>query len=275
MTPCIDISFCWAFGDANPVEKLSFLQDCGFEGIELWPDALNTHGPSAWADALRRTGMRAFQLCPYFNFMEGEPKLTHSRAELDAFLAAAREMDCKRIRVFTGPPWGAGVVGARVATAAQWSAAIAALIEYCDAAAGDGIELCLECHCGSLMEDSPNALRLIRSVGRANLTVNLQIPFVDESWQTSVALLGPYTTHIHMHNWTRSLGEGELTNLKDGAFDWLPVVSSLVAGHGRRVTLSVEHAGHSKGDDPHDTARADGPFLRALRERAMAGVGMQ
>ncbi len=48
-----------------------------------------------------------------------------------------------------------------------------------------GVELCLECHGGSLMEDSPSTERLLGLVDRRNLTVNLQFPLEGEPWDAS------------------------------------------------------------------------------------------
>ena len=261
----IEIGFCWPFSSLEPTEDLNRLRDCGFDGIELWPHHLDEGGTVAWASALKATGMRALQLCPYFNFMGGEPTIARSREILAKFLAAARILECSRLRVFTGPPWGEGVVGAHAATARQWQDAISSLIEFCDIAARQNVELCLECHGGSLMEDSPSTLRLLREVNRPNLTTNLQLPLLKEDWKFSVESLGRTTTHIHIHNWTLGLDKGDLTFLEEGVFDWAPVVRAL-AGNGREsLTLSVEHTDHGKRHDPWETARRDGLYLNRLR----------
>ena len=60
--------------------------------------------------------MRCLQLCPYFNFVSGPEELARTRRIFADCLAAAAALDCQRLRVFTGPPWGAGVVGAKDAT---------------------------------------------------------------------------------------------------------------------------------------------------------------
>jgi len=139
--------------------------------------------------------------------------------------------------VFTGPPWGEGVVGTREATEAQWQATLDNLRDFCDHAAKQNVELCLECHAGGLAEDTPFTLRLLRGVDRPNLTVNLQLPLLDDDWRTSLREPGQYTTHVHMHNWTERLGEGDRTFLADGTFDWEPV---------RTDSLQfAEHRGHS------------------------------
>jgi sugar phosphate isomerase/epimerase len=197
--------------------------------------------------------------------MGGESTIAQSREILAKFLADARRVDCHRLRVFTGPPWGAGVVGAHEATDRQWQDAIRSLREFCDVAALQQVELCLECHEGSLMEDSPSALRLLRGVDRPNLTTNLQLPFVNEDWKVSVESLAATTTHIHIHNWTKGLGEGDLTFLGEGAFDWKPVVSRLAKNGRDSLTLSVEHVDHGGRHDPWETARRDGLYLNELR----------
>jgi sugar phosphate isomerase/epimerase len=261
----IEIGFCWPFSDANPAENLRRLRDFGFDGIELWPDRLKEVGTAGWAAALQASGLRALQLCPYFNFMGGEATLLRSREILTEFLQSARELNCSRLRVFTGPPWGEGVVGARQASDRQWQDAISGLREFCDRAAVDKVELCLECHEGSLMEDSPSTLRLLDAVNRPNLTTNLQLPLVGETWEQSMAALAATTTHIHIHNWTRALGDGDLTFLEEGAFDWAPVVRGLTDKRRDSLTLSVEHADHGQRDDPWETARRDGAYLGRLR----------
>jgi len=260
----IDLSFCWSFPDDTPEAGLARLREYGFEGIELWPNFLEQWGVERWAKALNESGMRCFQLCPYFNFVHGEEKIVASRQMLRDYLAAAQALNCRRLRVFTGPPWGEGVVGAREATDSQWCAAIDSLREFCDIAAQEGVELCLECHEGSLMEDAPSTLRLLEAVNRSNLTVNLQLPLRDEEWQVSLSALAYATTHIHIHNWTQGLGEGDLTYLATGVFDWEPVVRHLKE-LGRPLCLSIEHPDHGEG--AWKTAEVDGAFLQGFRER--------
>ena len=262
----IELGFCWPFSGLQPTEKLKRLRDYGFDGIELWPDQLDEGGAGAWAAALKSTGMRVFQLCPYFNFMGGEPTIARSREILSKFLADAMILDCSRLRVFTGPPWGNGVVGAHDATVQQWDDSIRSLCEFCDIAAQQNVELCLECHEGSLMEDSPSTLRLLNEVNRPNLTTNLQLPLVKEDWKFTVESLARTTTHIHIHNWTMGLGEGDMTFLGEGSFDWEPVVRALDGNSRDSLTLSVEHADHGQRHDPWETALRDGPYLNQLRQ---------
>jgi len=268
-TPGIDVAFCWIFQDTPPEEGLQRLNSFGFEGIELWPDALKQHGVEAWKKALAVTGMRCFQLCPYFNFMGGDASMTVSRLMFAEYLQLAERLDCRRLRVFTGPPWGEGVVGGSEATPRQWQDAITGLQEFCDQALSSGVELCLECHEGSLMENGPSALRLIHAVNRPNLTVNLQLPLLNENWEQSLNLLEHYTTHIHINNWPQKIGEPVITWLSEGVFDWSPVIHRLCVEKGRRVCLSVEHGDHYGRHDAWETARKDGPYLQALKKSVL------
>lgn len=260
----LEFGFCWEFAGCEPEAGLARLREYGFDGIELWPRYLEEWGVARWKTALDAIGMCCVQLCPYFDFVSGEAKLAASRRMLDEYLGAAALLGCRRLRVFTGPPWGEGVIGAREATPGQWESAIGRLREYCDLA-GTAVELCLECHEGSLMEDSPSTLRLLEAVGRPNLTVNLQLPLRDEESCVSLRELGRFTRHIHIHNWETALGEGPLTFLDAGAFDWRPVIASVIASNGSDLCLSVEHPSHGGRDDPWETARRDGAFLQRLR----------
>lgn len=265
----IDLGFCWAFEPSSlPEEELPYLRDCGFDGIELWPQALEQFGVKRWRRALLNEGMRALQLCPYFNFIAGPQKVAESREIFHRYLEMAQELKCRRLRVFTGPPWGEGVVGAKEASEAQWASAIENLREYSEIAGKVGVELCLECHEGSLMEDAPSALRLLHAVDHPALTTNLQLPLLDEAWERSLELLGPYTSHIHIHNWKEGLGRGEQTYLGEGSFDWLPVINRLVNNFDRSICLSVEHPDHGGKSTLRETALRDGITLRHLRRIA-------
>lgn len=262
----IDLGYCIVFAETClPEEGADRLRAAGFDGVELWPAPLDRFGIKRWRQTLADSGLRCLQYCPYFDFVSGPARVRETREIFVKSLEIASELECRRLRVFTGPPWGEKAVGARLATEAQWQSAIEELREMCPVAERYGIELCLECHEGSLMENAPSALRLLRGVDHPALTVNLQLPFVDETWEDSVDRLGAYTTHIHIHNWTQGLGQGDLTFLGEGAFDWMPALDHLVRRLGRSLCLSVEHADHGGRHDPWETARRDGVTLQNWR----------
>jgi sugar phosphate isomerase/epimerase len=267
-----EIGFCLPLSMGDPSHALPRMRELGFDGIELWPDTLNRFGVDAWGDALAANGLRCVQLCPYFNFVHGPELIEKSRRTLDEYLDAAAKLNCRRLRVFTGPPWGAGVVGAHQANESQWSAAIESLRVFCDVAAKRGVELCLECHDGSLMEDSPSALRLLQSVDRKNLTTNLQLPLVNEAWPISVDALARYTTHIHIHNWVGEMGTSEITFLDQGTFDWETVLKRVIPQSPGAFCVSVEHVDHGGRDDPWTVAERDGRYLNKLRKKLSGKV---
>jgi sugar phosphate isomerase/epimerase len=269
--PGIDLAYCFDFADTEPEPALHRLKSYGFQGIELWPRWIESFGIDRWSLALRETGMTCFQLCPYFDFVHGDEGIDASRAELRRFLEYAEIVECRRLRAFTGPVAPDRAVGAAQATPEQWASAIAGLRDFCDAAAPRGVELCLECHEGMLTETSAGALRLIEGVGRPNLTTNLQLPLQDEGWEDSIAALGRYTTHLHLHNWIGPMVLENSTFLSAGEFDWEPALRRLARDWGRRVCVSLEHSTHCRKHDSWETAERDGPFLRALRQRVMAG----
>lgn len=267
----ITLAFYWCFpADMTPEEGLPRLAASGFEAVELWPEALARFGARRWAAALTANRMACAQLCPYFDFVRGNHVLASSLAQLAGYLAACDTLDCRRLRVFTGPPWGDETVGAAQASPAQWAVAGEHLARFCDFAAPFKVELCLECHGGSLMEDSPSTKRLLDLVDRRNLTVNLQFPLEGETWEVSAERLGPYTTHHHVHDYESATGHGPMTFLGQGAF---PIAAALtrVAAYGRDLTWSIEHADHGGCHDPWEAARRDGPWLAALRNRIKAG----
>ncbi len=112
----VELAFCWCFEDADPILGLQTLASLGYDGFELWPDALTAHPAGDWKLAMHESGMRCVQLCPYFDFVHGQERTEQSEASLRLFLQYAQELECQRLRVFTGPPWGEGVVSAAEAT---------------------------------------------------------------------------------------------------------------------------------------------------------------
>lgn len=271
----IDIGFCWDQGECLPEEGLHRLKSCGFEGIELWGRWIDRFGLDQWAIALKATGMNCFQLCPYFDLVHGLEGIERSRIELDLYLGYARALNCSRLRTFTGPvppegrAPGDGAINGREASEDQWREAIISLCQFCDLAAEQHVELCLECHEGMLSEDSSGTIRLLSEVRRSNLTVNLQLPLRNEEWEKSIEILGMHTTHMHVHNWQGARDMGHLTFLSEGEFDWFPVLERLVCGLGRRVCASIEHADHIGKRSPWESAERDGAYLQALRSRVM------
>ena len=169
------------------------------------------------------------------------------------------------LRVFTGKPWGDGVIGPDDATPAQWDAAIAGLQRVCDMAAPYGVRYALECHTGSLMEDTPNTLRLLQGVDRPNLGVNLQLPLKDghEPIDVSLAALGRFTWHMHAHNFS-AIPNGTQLPLAEGVLDYPALLTRLMAD-GFAGYVSIEHATYGGARDPWAIAAQEGAYLQQVR----------
>lgn len=241
------------------------LKGMGYDGIELWSVNLEKLDIDWLADVFAESGLACAQICPYFDFVHGQEKWDETMRIAERYLDWARRLGKPLVRVFTGPG-----VGPSDATPEQWEATFAGLRRICDMAAPDGIRLAMECHGGSLMEDSPSTLRLIEGVGRDNLGVNLQLPLKNghESVDTSIEQLGRYTWHMHAHNYTNVL-EWELRTLGDGVLDYHSLLTRLI-GHGFSGYVSIEHAHHEGKRDPWEVAGIEGAYLTGLRERLQA-----
>jgi sugar phosphate isomerase/epimerase len=260
----ITLASCWTFGDLDPADGLPRLRELGAEGIEIWTRDLRRWGLDHWQAGLEANGLACAQLCPYLDVVHGPATIDMGHWVLDAMLHACERLGCRRIRVFTGPPWGRWAVGPAAADQATWDEAAAALAAYCDQV-GPEIELCLECHPGSLMENAAWARRLIGRVGRPNLTVNLQLPFPGEEPLVSAALLADRCTHIHIHAYEQGWS-GANTWLAEGCTDWAGVLRALAGGGARELCLSLEHPDHRRGRDPWQVVARDLPWLQRLRE---------
>jgi 3-dehydroshikimate dehydratase len=264
------IGFCYPFewGVATLTENLRRLKALGYDGIELWEQVIDQVGDTeALVAALRESGIACAQLCPYFNFVDGDAIYAATMVKARAYLDLAQQTGCTLIRVFTGKPWGEGVVGAYQATEAQWTSAIAGLQAICDMAKPLGIRYALECHTGSLMEDTPSTLRLLQGVNRPNLLLNLQLPLADgrEPIDMSLANLGRYTCHMHAHNFSALIG-GEQLPLAEGVIDYSDLLTRLMV-MGFDGYVSIEHATYGGKRDPWVIAEGEARYLRALQQQ--------
>jgi sugar phosphate isomerase/epimerase len=261
------IGFCWSWDAMELDSRLRRLAAMGYDGVEFWDATLVQLDIDRLADSLRAAGIAAAQLCPYFNFVDGQSLWDESMRLAERYIAWSVKLDRPLLRVFTGMPWGDKTVGPDKATPQQWEAAIRGLQRICDMAAPHGVRFALECHTGSLMEDSPSTLRLIGGVARPNLGVNLQIPLKSglESIQTSIEELGRYTWHMHAHNMTALVG-GELMPLGEGVIDYPSVLRDL-RERGFDGYVSIEHATYNGKRDPWIVGEHEAGYLRALREK--------
>lgn len=272
------IGFCYIWGENDdPRPIFTRLKSLGYDGIELWDHTLNQRDFQYWKQLFDETGIACAQLCPYFNFVDGQDLWDESMRVAERYINWSLQLGNPIIRVFTGKPWGDGVVGPDDATQEQWDAAIRGLQRICDMAAPHDIRFALECHMGSLMEDTPNTLRLLNGVNRPNLGLNLQLPLKDgrEDVQTSLDSLGRYTWHMHSHNYSKLVG-GEQVYLSDGVMDYTSILTQLLtAGGFSGGYVSIEHGTYNGTRNPWEVAEHEAAYLIDLRKQLTASLALQ
>ncbi|SHF57333.1 Sugar phosphate isomerase/epimerase [Caldanaerobius fijiensis DSM 17918] len=263
----IKSAFCYIFKVEDFDQAVAKLASLGYDGVELWPQVVEVIPIEHIKEMLDANKIACAQICPYFNFVEGKELWDKSMEIASRYIDYAVKLGNPLIRVFTGRVWGGPAVGAHVATEEQWSAAIEGIKKICDMAAPHGLRLALECHRGTLMEDSPSALRLLREVDKPNLGLNLQLPLLNEDVDYSVEQVGKYTIHMHANNWSdrESMGQDKnLTFVRDGVIDYNKVIRRLLK-LGFDGYVSIEHANHAGAHDPWLTAEVDGAYLNELK----------
>jgi len=266
------LGFCWCWPPEDLDKRIPALKQLGYDGVEFWDGSLILMDIDRLADLMQSTGLNVSQLNPYFNFVDGQEMWDDTMRMAEKYIAWAVKLGAPLLRVFTGKPWGDKMVGAYKATPAQWDASILGLQRICDMAAPHNVGLALECHMGSLMEDSLTTLRLLKGVSRPNLGVNIQLPLGHgEDIYDSIENLGQYAVHMHTHNWDNWPAEKatKLVCIAEGKLDYHPVMRAL-RKKGFSGYVAVEHPDHCCGDDPWRTAEVDARYLTALRQDIMA-----
>jgi sugar phosphate isomerase/epimerase len=256
------IAFCYVFENQEMDDRLGQVKEVGYDGVEFWQRYVEEVGIDEIARLSRKHGLEVAQLCPYFNWAEGPEAIEATRELARAYIDHARKAGCRHVRAFTG-----GGVGPDTATPEQWQAVIAGLREGCDWAAPHGIRIVLECHGGSLMEDSPSTLRLLDGVARESLRVNLQLPLGNgrEPVDDTLSALGRYCVHMHIHNYTAIPG-GKMTDLETGCLDYAAILGRLIE-MGFDGWVSLEHPGSYPDQTVEQAMRKQGEYLLGLRRR--------
>jgi sugar phosphate isomerase/epimerase len=212
-------------------------------------------------------------LCPEFDFVHGQSAWDESLRTAEAYIKCAPILGKPLIRVFTSNPDNSEALGPQEATPEQWEAAIKGIGRICDMGAAEDICCALECHTGTLMEDSAGTLRLIEGVDRPNLGVNLHLPLGRgrEDVAKSLEQLAPYTVHVHAHNFT-ALVDGKRVPLADGVLDYENILGPLVAD-GFNGYVSIEQATYGGTRDAWVVAAHEAVYLLALEEKLRQTYG--
>lgn len=239
---------------------LARLDELGYDGVEIWGYSFDERGLDGVAKAVEPYSFEVASVNPYFDFTTSDEAYDESLRIADEYIGYARHFGTTRIRTFTSKM--NSIETSDAAEPEQWERAIKGLQEVCDRAAPHGIQAVMEVHFGDgqLYDTSESTLRLLKEVDRSNLTVNLQPPLRGETLQESAERLGPYTTHLHAHNWEG--GWGNFKYLDQGDEDFEAFLRT-VRKHGFDGYVSIEHAVW----DPYGFAEHNAAYLKDLFAR--------
>lgn len=252
------ISYCTSiFPNAQIPDMCKKLKALGYDGVELWDQYLRTVSVEEVEKNICALGLEIAQLCPYFDLTDSTDALEQSYRTAEHYIALARRLHCRNIRVFTGR------VTAQDATAEQFAQCVTGLRTICDMA--PELYFVLEIHEGTIAESITSTQRLLDAVGRDNLKVNLQLSDHDEYTPYVCAeLLGSETVHLHAHNWNDRFEN--LTYLSDGDYDFEKMLT-ILAEHGFVGFISIEHGTHYGRHDPLEVAGHEAAYLKNLIEK--------
>lgn len=254
------MGFCLQRDLIDDAKLLARLDELGYDGVEVWGYTFDKLGVDGVRETLAPYGFEMASVNPYFDFTTSDETYEDSLRMIDEYVGYALELGAKRIRTFTSKM--NSIETSDAATPEEWERGINGLREVCDRAAPHGIQAVMEVHFGDgqLYDTSESTLRLLNEVGRDNLTVNLQPPLRGETLQESAERLGPYTTHLHAHNWEG--GWGTFKYLDDGDEDFEAFLRT-VRKHGFDGYVSIEHAVW----DPYGFAEHNAAYLKELFEK--------
>jgi sugar phosphate isomerase/epimerase len=202
------------------------VKSLGFEGIELGLDALGTAADSdeATADLLRdleEEGLPCVALRGGGNLVD--PRFgPENEAQLPAALDMATKLKVGIVNLaLAGPPTDPAAPGATYGeTVSQGSSRQAKLEDYdrtariiaslADRAAAVGVQISIELHQRSIVDNSWTLLRLIDMIDRPNVGVNADAANTywayedaEESFEDAITALAPRSNYWHCKNLTR------------------------------------------------------------------------
>lgn len=193
------ISFCsiaFRKTDQPLTAIIPMLAKIGYDGIEIWGNHLTDNGSDIpeLASCLIKHNMSVPMISPYFN-------VTGNAGEWDKTLAAAQScfdyaaaLNAPLIRVFTG------FLGSDEVDPGLLQLADDRLARLCDLAAEKNLNLALETHPRTLVDNVPAICRLLSAVARPNLSLNLDIYHMWEVHEDPLWIWGQLREHVkHVH----------------------------------------------------------------------------
>ncbi|TDC48934.1 hypothetical protein E1212_19595 [Jiangella ureilytica] len=234
-------------------EILALLRRTGLEAVEWGGDV---HVPVGDVAAAKRTaaatadhGVRVAAYGSYYRAGD------HAPADFDAVLRTAVALGAPRIRIW------AGAAGSADLTTQQRAGVVGDVRRITELAAGEGVEIAVEHHPGTLTDTLDSALALYAEVGHPGLRPYWQ-PRLGlgpaEAVHEAGALL-PGLVTVHVFSWT---ADGVRLALADGAPLWQPVLGTVAGASAEAGAERYALLEFVQDDDPEALVR-DAVTLRS------------
>ncbi len=231
---------------AEPFDRLlPRIAAMGYTGVELWlPHVAHMDGPAlaGLKRVLDDCRLSVPMISGYYDFTGTADLAAQSMATGRSAIAAARALDARGIRIFTGKRRSSD------AGEAGWTQAVDCLRTLADEAGS--IVLAAEQHDWNLTDTLEGCERLCRDVGRENMKLIFHPSYVASDPLSAYTRLRPLIAHVHATNPGGTLGTGVI--------DWRKLVANFHAT-GYRGWLSVEYF----GPDPETLLPQEARFLLA------------
>ena len=267
-TPLLIAGHSLGTPDISVAHALELFARIGCDGAELiWQDAYPSGIPERASHAdLRDTRARAADLdleiaglTPYMTGLNSLDDAERSR-DIERFvacIAAARALDCARIRVYAGAYLPTDIPRHDE----MWQRLIESLQVLGEQAAQAGAILCVENHFNTMTPSAAQTAQLVRAVDSPNVGVlydQANLTFTHhEAPEEAIVLQAPLIRHVHVKDLVfidpsaafnasavATVGESE-RNVRsrvvgDGVIDWRGIITRLVE-HGYDGYLSLEY----------------------------------
>lgn len=276
-------------------QYLAKVRELGFQGLELGADVLSSYGPALEDDAQRREAAAALRReledagvpCVVIRGGGGmaSPRVAaHNKGRLSGAVQLAAWLGAGLVNTTVGTPLadpggpGSGTGertsqgGSRTASADDYERTADGLREIADLGAGLGVEVSIEVHQHSLVDNSWSALHLLDLIDRPNVGVNPDLGNIywtyetpEETCEAAIATLASRAKYWHCKNLYR-VHAPEFARavfltvpLPDGDIDYRFAISAMVEA-GYKGYLAVEGVRHG------DQLYKDGRSVAYVRE---------
>ncbi len=216
-------------------EAFRLVGSLGFDGIEIRCCSDAQIDPQTFdfaaAPAVRRAaddaGVQIVCLTPYYMHF-GDPERREKEIEgLCRTIDIAAELGGGLVRCFGREPED------NREREDYWWRTVEALAQCADHARPTGVRLALETHGGSLAQTAGKANRMIEDIGRTNVGIILDYPWIyltgEEGPREATERAAANLLHVHVKDWSKNQATGERTTclMGEGDIEWPTVLQVL------------------------------------------------